>query len=92
MTAKSTLTTLFGTKDRSGGGGDGNDNHRKSGGHNNDENHEESSSFGASLSAVNAARTDVRNFLTQRALQSLLFLLTQCRDEATVHWFEVRNQ
>jgi hypothetical protein len=84
MTVKSTLTTLFGTKDRSGG--NGND-HRKN--DNNDENEE--SSFGASLSAVNAARTDVRNFLTQRALQSFLFLLTQCRDEATVHWFEVRT-
>lgn len=39
--------------------------------------------------ALNKARTDVRNFLTQRALQSFLFLLMNCRDQATVQWFEV---
>lgn len=39
--------------------------------------------------ARNLKRTDIRNFLTQRALQSFVFLLAQCRDEATVHWLEV---
>lgn len=39
--------------------------------------------------ALNKARTDIRNFLTQRAIQSFTFLLIHCRDEATVHWLEV---
>jgi hypothetical protein len=39
--------------------------------------------------ALNKARTDIRNFLTQRAMQSFIFLLINCRDEATVRWLEV---
>ena len=38
---------------------------------------------------LNKARTDIRNFLTQRAIQSFLFLLSHCRDTATVRWLEV---
>lgn len=38
----------------------------------------------------NRARTDVRNFLTQRAIQSFVFLLAQCRDGHTASWIEVR--
>jgi hypothetical protein len=41
--------------------------------------------------ALNKARTDIRNFLTQRSLQSFLFLLSTCRDSATVRWIEVSN-
>lgn len=45
--------------------------------------------------ALNRAKTDIRNFLTQRAIQSFMFLLTSCRDQPTVHWLEqkynVRN-
>ena len=45
--------------------------------------------------ALNRAKTDIRNFLTQRAIQSFLFLLNSCRDGATVRWleqkYEVRN-
>lgn len=53
--------------------------------HNNDDSDSDSDTM-----ALNKARTDIRNFLTQRAIQSFLFLLTTCRDEATVHWMEVR--
>ena len=45
--------------------------------------------------ALNRAKTDIRNFLTQRAIQSFMFLLNSCRDGATVRWleqkYEVRN-
>jgi hypothetical protein len=41
------------------------------------------------VAALNKARTDIRNFLTQRAVQSFVFLLSHCRDEATVRWLEV---
>jgi len=34
------------------------------------------------------SRTDVRNFLTQRSIQSFVFLLNQCREEHTVRWLE----
>jgi hypothetical protein len=37
----------------------------------------------------NVARTCVRNFLTQRAIQSFTFLLESCRDPHTVRWLEV---
>lgn len=37
------------------------------------------------------ARTDVRNFLTQRSIQSFVYLLNQCREEHTVRWLEVSN-
>lgn len=36
----------------------------------------------------NIMRTDFRNFLTQRALQSFLHLLMECRDPHTVKWLE----
>ena len=38
--------------------------------------------------ARNKARTDVRNFLTQRSLQSFIFLLLETRDPHTVTWME----
>jgi hypothetical protein len=34
------------------------------------------------------ARTDIRNFLTQRALQSFIFLLYNLRDGATIRWLQ----
>ena len=37
----------------------------------------------------NSIRMDVRNFLTQRAIQSFLCLLDSCRDPHTVRWLEV---
>jgi len=33
-------------------------------------------------------RTDIRNFLTQRSIQSFVYLLNQCREEHTVRWLE----
>lgn len=39
----------------------------------------------------NTRRTDVRIFLTQRALQSFINLLITCRDPHTVRWLEVRE-
>jgi len=36
----------------------------------------------------NRAKTCIRNFLTQRAMQSFFFLLESCRDTATVRWLE----
>ena len=41
------------------------------------------------IGELNKARTDIRNFLSQRALQSFIFLLSHCRDTATVQWLEV---
>jgi hypothetical protein len=41
------------------------------------------------IGELNKARTDIRNFLTQRAIQSFIFLLSHCRDSATVQWLEV---
>jgi hypothetical protein len=38
----------------------------------------------------NTMRTDLRMFLTQRALQSFIFLSVSCRDPHTVKWLEVR--
>ena len=40
--------------------------------------------------ARNKARTDIRYFLTQRSIQSFVYLLNQCREEHTVHYLEVR--
>jgi hypothetical protein len=37
----------------------------------------------------NKARTDVRSFLTQRSIQSFVYLLNQCREEHSVRWLEV---
>lgn len=42
------------------------------------------------IGELNKARTDIRNFLTQRALQSFIFLLSHCRDTATVRWLETK--
>jgi hypothetical protein len=36
----------------------------------------------------NIMRTDLRNFLTQRSLQSFVHLCIQCRDPHTVKWLE----
>lgn len=36
----------------------------------------------------NKARMDLRNFLTQRSIQSFVYLLNQCREEHTVRWLE----
>jgi hypothetical protein len=38
------------------------------------------------------ARTDIRNFLTQRALQSFIFLLYNLRDSATIRWLQETYQ
>lgn len=38
--------------------------------------------------ANNIARTDIRNFLTQRSIQSFMDLLNSCRDPHTVRWLE----
>lgn len=37
----------------------------------------------------NTRRTDVRLFLTQRAIQSFIHILIECRDPHTVRWLEV---
>jgi hypothetical protein len=36
------------------------------------------------------SRTDLRQFLTQRSIQSFVFLLNQCKEGMTVRWLEVR--
>jgi len=36
----------------------------------------------------NKARTDIRNFLTQRSIQSFVYLVKQCREEHTSRWLE----
>lgn len=41
--------------------------------------------------ARNQKRTDVRLFLTQRAIQSFVHLLLETRDPHTVRWIEVRQ-
>jgi len=38
--------------------------------------------------AIMSTRLNVRNLLTQRAIQSFLFLLEQCRDPHSVKWIE----
>jgi hypothetical protein len=42
-----------------------------------------------SKDAFPKARTDIRNFLTQRSIQSFVHLLNLCREEHTVRWLEV---
>jgi hypothetical protein len=37
------------------------------------------------------ARTCVRNLLTQRAIQSFMFLLLSCRDPHTVQWLQASD-
>ncbi|GAX17878.1 hypothetical protein FisN_18Hh082 [Fistulifera solaris] len=51
------------------------------------QNDDEEQRYQAAL-AHNKIRTDVKNFLTQRAIQSFIFLLVQCRDPHTVRWLE----
>jgi hypothetical protein len=52
---------------------------------NNSDKHEEAK-------ARNLARTCVRQFLTQRALQSFMFLLAECRDPHMCAWIEAVTQ
>jgi len=47
---------------------------------------EESRNFAANHN--NLLRTDIRNFLTQRSLQSFIHLCLSCRDPHTVQWME----
>ena len=42
--------------------------------------------------ARNRKRTDVRLFLTQRAIQSFINLLMETRDPHTVKWIDVRAE
>jgi hypothetical protein len=42
--------------------------------------------------ARNKKRTDVRLFLTQRAIQSFVHLLLETRDPHTVRWIEVHQR
>ena len=37
------------------------------------------------------SRTDIRTLLTQRSIQSFVYLLNQCHEEHTVRWLEVRD-
>ena len=53
--------------------------------------HDDNEHSEESLTRNNKARTDVRNFLTQRSIQSFVFLLGQVRDEHTARWMEVRS-
>jgi len=62
------------------------DNH----GNNNNNNNNHHRNYEDAL-AHNQRRTDVRIFLTQRAIQSFMFLLVSTRDPHTVNWFEVEN-
>jgi len=43
---------------------------------------------GSGSDAFPKARTDIRLFLTQRSIQSFVYLLNQCREEHTVRWLE----
>ncbi len=54
--------------------------------------YEGSSSTGRDASDHNRARMDLRIFLTQRSIQSFVFVLNQCHEEHTVRWLEVRNR
>lgn len=38
--------------------------------------------------ARNKDRTDIRSFLTQRTIQTFVFLLNSCREEANIRWME----
>jgi len=48
-----------------------------------------SSNAGRDALDRNKARTDIRNFLTQRSIQSFVYLANQCREEHIVRWLEV---
>jgi len=63
------------------------DNH----GNNNNNNNNHHRNYEDAL-AHNQRRTDVRIFLTQRAIQSFMFLLVSTRDPHTVNWFEKTYQ
>ena len=47
-------------------------------------------SSGESCNNNYKSRTDLRQFLTQRSIQSFVFLLNQCKEGATIRWLEVR--
>jgi hypothetical protein len=51
-------------------------------------NDDESDTEAQDAQARNEARTDVRNLLTQRAIQSFVFLVTECRDPHSGKWLE----
>jgi hypothetical protein len=42
--------------------------------------------------ARNKARTDIRNLLTQRSIQSFVYLLNEVQDFDTTTWIEVRQK
>jgi hypothetical protein len=42
--------------------------------------------------ARNKARTDIRNLLTQRSIQSFVYLLNEVHDFPTTTWIEVRQK
>jgi hypothetical protein len=48
--------------------------------------------FGGAPWRRNKARTDIRYFLTQRSIQSFVYLLNQCREEHTVQFLEVSSK
>lgn len=50
--------------------------------------YEDSCGGGGDALDRNRARTDLRNFLTQRSIQSFVYLLNQCHDGHTVGWLE----
>ena len=67
--------------DGSGGGGGGGDHHHRP---------EDDSSLDP-IVAKNKARTDLRNLLTQRSIQSFVYLLNQVHDVHTRNWIEVSS-
>ena len=72
----------------------GNNHGNEGGNYNNNNNHNRNNNddyerYKAALEH-NVRRTDVRLFLTQRAMQSFIHLLIACRDPHTVRWLEVR--
>jgi hypothetical protein len=50
------------------------------------------SSSSSSRDEALSRRTDIRNFLTQRSLQSFFNLLTLTRDPHTITWIEVSSR
>ena len=71
----------------------GDDDNNNDDGNDNNEDGEEPIDYERYKSALehNTRRTDVRIFLTQRAIQSFINLLITCRDPHTVRWLEVRK-
>eukprot|EP00977_Amphora_coffeiformis_P023527 scaffold13527_cov202-Amphora_coffeaeformis.AAC.12 len=81
------LTALFAVLDNSYDGS--NNNYGDDGNENEGEGSMDYERYKAALEH-NVRRTDVRIFLTQRAIQSFINLLITCRDPHTVRWLEVR--